>query len=96
MIFLESRWGDFAIDLFADAINAKCRVFIAQRPMPGAIGVDALAEPWPAGLAYACPPWALLGRLFRRLEEEGGEMVVIVPVWPQQPWWKAPMEKRLP
>ena len=84
---MQEHWGEFAVDLFADTMNTKCAGFFAQRPMPGAAGVDGLASPWPTGLLYACPPWALLGRLLRRLREEGGEAVLVVPVWPQQPWW---------
>ena len=82
-----ARWGKPQIDLFADGENAKCAMFIAQRPLPGAAAVDALAVVWPAGIVYACPPWALLGRLLRRLQGDTVEAIVVVPVWPQQAWW---------
>ena len=81
------RWGPFVIDLFADPSNAKAPAFFAARPAPGAKGVDALVCPWPLGLCYACPPWPLLGRVFRRLLAVPADAVVVVPLWPSQPWW---------
>ena len=86
---LVAQFGPPVIDLFADDANHQVPSFYSHRPLPGSAGVDALSLPWPEGLAYACPPWALLGRVFRRLLDPStvGSVVVILPVWPSQPWW---------
>ena len=86
---ISTRWGAAVADLFADNTNARAASFFAQRPLPGATGVDGLTASWPPGLLFACPPWALLGRLLRRLmtSKRKEELVIIVPLWPSQPWW---------
>ncbi len=84
---LQERWGVPVVDLFADSLNARVTSFMSFRPQPGALAIDALASVWPKGLLYACPPWALLGRLIRRMQSAPCEVVLIIPVWPQQPWW---------
>lgn len=84
---LAVRWGLPAIDLFADARNTLCALFMAYRPSPGAIAIDALASSWPDLLLYACPPWAMLSRVLARILRDRREMILIVPVWPRQPWW---------
>ena len=76
-------------DMFADASNARCEVFISRWVCKGSAGIDAIITAWPPGRLYACPPIVLLPRLFARLlcGTLCQQLVIIVPVWPAQAWW---------
>lgn len=81
-----------AFDLFADEVNSHCSHFYSGRPCPGSAGIDALVLPWPAAVTlYAFPPIPLVGRLLRRLfaspPSPGQPLLLVLPVWPSQPWW---------
>ena len=51
------------IDLFADNVNAKCKVFFSASPVPGAMGCDALRQNWDSfRCVYAFPPSHLINK----------------------------------
>ncbi len=76
------------VDLFASLGNNKCPVFFARFACPGSAGTNAFLQPW-SGFAcvYAFPPIPILSMLLHRLLEHRQRAVVILPVWPSQPWW---------
>jgi hypothetical protein len=84
---LVKRRGPFTIDLFASRLNNRHTRYFSRFPDPLAAGVDALLQPWAQETAYCFPPFALIGRVLKKLELEGGRMLLVVPHWPTQPWW---------
>jgi len=85
---LVHRKGPFTVDLFASRLNNRLPRYFSRYPDPHAAGVDALLQPWAQEKApYCFPPFALIGRTLKKLELEGGRMVIVVPHWPTQPWW---------
>jgi ribonuclease HI len=90
-IFMElvEQWDlTIGIDLFARAGNTKAGRFYSWRPSPGALGTDALAHSWAneEGTMYAFPPVLLIPKILNKLEEEGGNMLIITPGWGAAAW----------
>jgi hypothetical protein len=88
-----TRWGKPDIDLFATRLNTQLDRFIAWRPDPEAMAVDAFTYSWSEGFLYAFPPFCLIGACIQKIMLDRAELILIVPVWPTQPWYSqiAPM-----
>lgn len=85
---LHRVWGPFDIDLFAARHNTQLSRYFSFKPDPGAEAVDALAQTWTNFRAYAFPPFLLIGRCLRKLEQDQvKEMILIVPFWHNQSWF---------
>ena len=81
------RWGLPLVDLFAMQESARLPVFVSPVPDPRALAVDALAISWKEMSAYAFPPFALLPRVLRKVEQDQPCMILIAPRWPARPWF---------
>jgi len=79
---LQRRWGPFSVDLFADSRSA-----CLPRALRFDRGEDALADEWPAGVAYAFPPPRLIPRFLQRVQRDRRCVVLVTPVWPTAIWW---------
>ena len=76
------------VDLFAALDNWKCDVYFTRFASPGSAGANAFLFAWERfACVYAFPPIPLLSLLLRRLLESRTRAVVVLPVWPSQPWW---------
>jgi hypothetical protein len=77
------------IDMFAHNLNNRLPLFVAMDgPLPrGAVAVDAFAQDWTVGLPYLLPPVQLLLRVLAKVRDDGARAVIVVPMWPSQPWW---------
>ena len=80
-------YGMPSIDLFASRINRKVSHYVSWRPDPEAQFVDAFSCCWSQEHFYAFPPFSLILRCLKKIEMEEGEGIIIVPVWPIQPWY---------
>ncbi len=47
---------------------------------------DALAHNWPNLLLYAFPPITLLPQVIRHVREQGHKVLLVAPLWRNQPW----------
>ena len=81
------KFGTPDIDLFASRLNHQLENYVAWRPDPGAIAIDAFSMSWNANYNYAFPPFSMITRLLEKLTREGGQMLLIVPAWPTKPWY---------
>ena len=63
-----ATFGKCAVDLFASRLNAQLELFVSWRPDPNAIRTDALQLQWDKWIAYAFPPFCLIGRCLRKSE----------------------------
>ncbi|XP_060077873.1 uncharacterized protein LOC132557392 [Ylistrum balloti] len=82
-------WETPLVDLFATALNFQIQTFVSPVPDPMAWAVDALSLSWDGLLAYALPPFNLLGRVLQKVMEHDCSVLLIAPLWPRQPWFPA-------
>jgi len=81
-------FGPPDVDLFASTGNTKCARFFSWYPDANAEAVDAFTRDWGAvGTFYAFPPFALLLRTLRKIQADGATGILVVPNWPNQPWF---------
>ncbi|XP_066305375.1 uncharacterized protein [Branchiostoma lanceolatum] len=90
-VFLQiNAQTDFSltIDLFASRLNAQLPRFVAWRPDPMAVAVNALDMDWyQLGLAYAFPPFSLVFRVLRKVQTDHATVMLVAPVWRAQAWY---------
>jgi hypothetical protein len=84
---LEETWGPFSMDLFATFQDKMMDRFASMSPQPQATWVDAMSHNWSQEYPWANPPFALLGRILQKVENEGATMVIAAPIWPAAPWF---------
>ncbi len=65
----------YQVDLFASEDNYHCPIFFTK-------STDALAHEWPSLPLFAFPPIAVL----RRVREQWHKLILIAPIWRNQPW----------
>ncbi len=72
-----------------DLWQGRSRPFRLQRqlcPIYYSKDRDALAHDWPNLLLYAFPLIALLPQVIRRIREQGHKVLLVAPLWRNQPW----------
>jgi hypothetical protein len=90
---LQDKFGAISIDLFADRSNRKNPRFFSWRPDPDALAIDAFVQPWgDETLAYAFPPFVLIGRVITKVISDEANVLLIAPCWPGQSWCPALLE----
>lgn len=77
------------VDWFATARTAQVPKYCSWQPDPASSWVDALQQDFSNhGTGYAFPPFSLLPRVMRQVEEQRAEMVMIVPLMPGTRWFQ--------
>ncbi|HJS83402.1 MAG TPA: DNA N-6-adenine-methyltransferase, partial [Nitrososphaera sp.] len=85
---IQTQWGPFSLDAMAMAVNTQCPRYVSLRYDPGCIYTDFLGRPLDhKENAFVNPPFSMIPRILRKIEEEKLTLVLIVPVWPAQSWW---------
>ena len=80
----------FALKSFCHSMkNSDINIYryVSWRPDPEAQFVDAFSCSWSQEQFYAFPPFTLILRCLKKTKMEDGEGIIIVPVWPTQPWY---------
>ena len=85
--WLETKFGPFTIDLFADEANKKCQRFYSDFLCPTSIGVDAFCHSWDCENSWICPPISKVTHVFHRLKKVKGRGVLVVPNWHAANYW---------
>ena len=75
------------IDLFASRINKQLEKFVAYRPDPDAIAIDAFTIDWKGQKFYAFPPFSCINRVVQKIIADQATGILIVPDWPNQYWY---------
>jgi len=84
----DREWGPHELDCFASATNTQCKMFVSLRLDTSTTYVDLFSRKCPAiQNMWAFPPFAVIARLLRKIEDEQLTLTVLLPVWPAQPWW---------
>jgi len=76
---LEERWGSHTVDLFASGANNQCSRFYSLHGCRGSAGCDAFAFDWSGEIAWANCPYRMLGRVWRKLRQDGATATLLVP-----------------
>ena len=82
------------IDAMATPINRKCNNFISPFPHPQAVGIDFFSidlSRWRR--IYLFPPLNMISKVLMHLRSFKGEVLLITPWWPNQPWFPSIQEK---
>ena len=80
-------WGTPEVDLFASRLNHQVPKYLAWKPDPKAMAIDAFTENWSKWDFYAFPPFNLIGKVLQKVEADNGKGIIIVPFWPTQHWF---------
>ena len=80
-------WFRPMIDLFATQFNHRLPIYVSPVPDPRSWAIDSLTLPWTGLLAYAFPPFPILGKVLRKARADLPRMILIAPLWPAQPWF---------
>lgn len=75
------------MDLFASHLNHQLSRYVSWLPDPNALHCDAFTLNWSEFVAYAFPPFNLIGRVLKKVELDRCELVIVVPEWPSQYWF---------
>ena len=86
-------FGTPVTDLFTTCINAQLTKYISWRPDPTAVHVDAFTYDWSKDYHYAFPPFSVVGRVMQKAEEEGANLLLVIPHWPTRPWYPQVMRR---
>lgn len=85
---VDRTWGPHSMDAFASATNHQCPRYVSLRLDHNTMYTDFLSHPVnPKENVWAFPPFAMIGRVMRKVEEEGLTLTLLIPIWPAQPWW---------
>ena len=79
--------GPCQIDLFANRLNTHLPTFFSWKPDPQGLATNAFQQMWSRGWHYSFPPFCLIMKTLAKVCEEGGELILITPVWPTQAWY---------
>ena len=82
------KFGKPTIDCFASRLNNQVPRYFSWKPDPFAEKIDAFTVDWSnLGLIYCFPPFRLLPRVLRKINQDKVTAIVIYPCWRGQPWW---------
>ena len=91
-----SRFGNPKIDLFASRLNKQVPKYVSWSPDPEAIAVDAFTLAWSNMFFYAFPPFSCVALSIQKILRERAVGILVVPLWPTQPWWARLNNLQLP
>ena len=57
------------IDLFASRLNAQFTRYVAYRPDPGAVAIDAFSLDWSTLKFYAFPPFSVIPAVLKKIKK---------------------------
>ena len=82
-------WGPCTIDRFASQRTTQLRRYNSLYWNPESEGVDALAQTnWTGELNYCNPPFWMVGKVLRKIQQQQAEAVLIAPMWKGKQWYK--------
>lgn len=84
---LERAFGPHTIDRFASRANNRLPRFNSRLLEPGSEGQDAMMEDWRAENNYCCPPFSMIPRVLRLIEQQRATTTLVAPVWLHASWW---------
>ena len=84
---IQHQFGTPTVDLFATRLNAKVNRFFSWQPDPDSEVIDAFTTSWAGEFFYAFPPFCLVGKVLKKVREDGARGIVVVPNWATKFWF---------
>ena len=84
---IDKAFGPHTVDLFASRVTTQTKKYFSRFPDHQAVGVDAFRQSWTEIKGFANPPFALIGRVLRKVKQDQAKITVMTPQWPSAPWW---------
>ena len=86
---ISSLHGPLTHDLMASRSNAQLPQYFSFYPDPFAVAVDCFTVSWKNTNAYVFPPFisSVILRILRKVQQEKIQLTIVLPLWPQQPWF---------
>ena len=78
-------------DLFASRLNKQFPNYVAYRPDPDSIAIDAFTINWATLKFYAFPPFSVIPAVLKKIQEDKAIGVCVLPNWPTQAWFPKAM-----
>ena len=78
---LQSLWGPYTIDRFADSSNSKLRRFNSKYLCPNTERVDAFTVSWKHENNFLVPPISLIPKVISHMRDCKAEGTLVVPYW---------------
>ena len=76
------------IDLFATRINTQLPKFASYNPDPEATYINAFTLNWGNfKYVYCFPPFAIIGKVVRKMVEDQAQGIIVTPNWQTQYWY---------
>ena len=82
-----TKFPQISVDLFASDMNYKLPQYVSWLPDKNAFESNAFTISWKKFVGYAFPPFNLIGRVLKKVELEGSNVILIVPEWRSQYWF---------
>ena len=79
--------GTPEVDLFPSRVSHQLPYYTSWKIDPFSQGRDAFQISWAHKFVYAFPPFALIGRVLQKVNQDQCLMLIITPAWPGQPWF---------
>ena len=80
------------IDLFPSRLNAQFTRYVAYRPDPGAVAIDAFSLDWSTLNFYAFPSFSVIPAVLKKIRDDKATGVCVFPNWPTQAWFPLAMK----
>ena len=84
---MESWWGPFDVDRFANAENTHCARFNSRFWAPDTEAVDAFTQDWSRDHNLLVPPIYLITKTIRYMEMCHARGVMVFPRWEAASFW---------
>ncbi|CEG76672.1 hypothetical protein RMATCC62417_11533 [Rhizopus microsporus] len=85
---IQAQWGPLKLNAFAIRENTRLPRFWGLQPDPQAEALDAFKQKWLKTGMYLHPPWNLIPKVIRKMQDDRVKSAVFVtPNWPSQFWW---------
>ena len=80
----------FAPDIyqFASRLNKQLPNYVAYRPDPESIAIDAFTINWAKLKLYAFPSFSVIAAVLKKIQEDKATGVCVLPNWPTQAWFQ--------
>jgi hypothetical protein len=84
---LDNKWGPHTCDAFSSNENNQCPKFYSLHWCRGTAGVNGFVFDWSANNCWIHAPFRLIGKIWRKLGNQGAKATIIVPLWTSATWW---------
>ena len=85
--YINSRFGPFSVDRFADDRNKKLSVFNSRYYCPGTSHVNAFTADWGNDNNWLCHPVSIIGSTIKHVRLCKGIGTLLVPIWESSYFW---------